>query len=70
MRIAFSVQEAALSAGVGLTKLREEIRNGRLQAHRLGARVLISSDDLANWLAALPSHRRATPAEQPREMTG
>ena len=66
-RVALSVNEAAESTGVGLTKLRAEIREGRLRARRLGGRVLITTDDLATWLAALPLHQREVVAAQPRE---
>jgi excisionase family DNA binding protein len=53
-RIAFSVDEAAHSAGIGLTKLREEIREGRLVARKIGKRTVITTTDLAAWAAQLP----------------
>ncbi|MGY4433170.1 hypothetical protein ACVWWO_005647 [Bradyrhizobium sp. F1.13.1] len=37
-RISYSVHEAAKAAGIGLTKLREEIRAKRLVARKLGKR--------------------------------
>lgn len=40
-RISYSVNEAAKAAGIGLTKLREEIRANRLIARKLGKRTLI-----------------------------
>lgn len=62
-RIAYSVNEAAKAAGIGLTKLREEIRAGRLVARKLGKRTLVNSQDLLTWSENLPridSVRRTT----------
>ncbi|MET4801211.1 helix-turn-helix domain-containing protein [Bradyrhizobium sp. LB11.1] len=53
-RISYSVHEAAKAAGIGLTKLREEIRAKRLVARKLGKRTLINADDLNAWAANLP----------------
>ena len=53
-RIAYSVNEAAKAAGIGLTKLREEIRSKRLVARKLGKRTLINVEDLNAWAANLP----------------
>jgi excisionase family DNA binding protein len=53
-RIAYSVNEAAKAAGIGLTKLREEIRANRLIARKLGKRTLINVDDLNAWATNLP----------------
>ena len=53
-RIAYSVDEAAQSAGIGLTKLREEIREGRLVARKIGKRTVVTVTDLAAWAAQLP----------------
>jgi excisionase family DNA binding protein len=53
-RISYSVHEAARAAGIGLTKLREEIRANRLIARKLGKRTLINVDDLNAWAANLP----------------
>lgn len=61
-RISYSVNEAAKAAGIGLTKLREEIRANRLIARKLGKRTLINVEDLNAWAANLPrvdSARRA-----------
>jgi excisionase family DNA binding protein len=54
LRIAYSVNEAAKAAGIGLTKLREEIRAKRLIARKLGKRTLINVEDLNTWAANLP----------------
>ena len=53
-RISYSVHEAAKAAGIGITKLREEIRENRLVARKLGKRTLINVDDLNTWAANLP----------------
>lgn len=53
-RISYSVNEAARAAGIGLTKLREEIAAKRLVARKLGKRTLINVSDLESWAANLP----------------
>jgi excisionase family DNA binding protein len=52
--IAFSIPEAAKSASVGTSKLRSEIRAGRLRARKLGKRTIVTAQDLEDWAAALP----------------
>ena len=54
IRVCYSVHEAAKAAGIGLTKLREEIRENRLVARKLGKRTLINAEDLNTWAANLP----------------
>jgi excisionase family DNA binding protein len=54
-KLAFSEPEAAKLAGIGRTKLREEIKDGRLRARRVGKRVIVSADDLRAWLDCLPT---------------
>jgi hypothetical protein len=39
-RIAYGMDEAAETAGIGLTKLREEIAAKRLRARKLGSRTI------------------------------
>ena len=53
-RIAYGMDEAAETAGIGLTKLREEIAAKRLRARKLGSRTIITRDDLVDWAARLP----------------
>jgi len=53
-RIFYSAPEAAKAAGIGLTKLREEIAAKRLVARKLGKRTLIKISDLESWAASLP----------------
>ena len=54
IRVCYSVHEAAKAAGIGLTKLREEIRENRLVARKLGKRTLINAEDLNARAANLP----------------
>lgn len=53
-RITLSVNEAAKAAGIGQTKLREEIAAKRLIARKLGKRTLVAVADLENWISNLP----------------
>jgi excisionase family DNA binding protein len=52
--LSYSVADAVKLSGVGRTALYEEIKAGRLKAHKLGRRTLILADDLQHWLAGLP----------------
>jgi excisionase family DNA binding protein len=54
-KLAYSEPAAAKLADIGRTKLREEIRSGRLTARRVGKRVIITATDLQNWLDNLPA---------------
>lgn len=53
-KIAFSPDEAAVRAGVGRTLIFKEIKSGRLEARKAGARTLISAEALTAWLNSLP----------------
>jgi excisionase family DNA binding protein len=53
-RLALSLDEAAKAAGVGRTLLKQEIRNKRLVARKIGRRTVIIEDDFATWLRDLP----------------
>ena len=53
-RIAYGMDEAAETAGIGLTKLREEIAAKRLRARKLGSRTIITANDLEAWASRLP----------------
>ena len=54
-----TIQEACTSSGIGKTKLYEAINSGELKAHKAGRRTLILSDDLRDFLSALPLMARA-----------
>ena len=53
-RLAFSVKESALSAGLSEDTIRSEIRSGRLVARKVGRRTIITRKDFSRWLAGLP----------------
>ena len=53
-RVSYGMNEAAETAGIGLTKLREEIAARRLRARKVGSRTIIMRDDLVDWAARLP----------------
>jgi excisionase family DNA binding protein len=59
--VAYSIPEAARAASIGTTKLRKEIRAGRLRARKLGKRSIITANDLENWAAALPDIHDVAP---------
>nr|WP_255726467.1 helix-turn-helix domain-containing protein [Microvirga sp. ACRRW] len=47
---AYSISEAARMAGIGKTKLYEEVKEGRLPLRKVGRKSLIFRDDLMKWL--------------------
>jgi excisionase family DNA binding protein len=58
MPLSYSIADVVKLSGVGRTVLYEEIKAGRLKAHKLGRRTLILADDLQHWLTGLP-HKEA-----------
>jgi excisionase family DNA binding protein len=54
-RMAMSVAEAAVEAGVGRDHIYGAIRDGRLEARKLGRRTIITYDALERFLNGLPS---------------
>ena len=57
--LAYSIKSGSIAAGVGQTKMREEINAGNLKAKKLGKRTIITADDLREWLNSLPAMREA-----------
>jgi len=53
-KLAFSVDEAAIRAGLGRDRIYSAIRNGDLVARKYGRRTLITSEALQRFLNALP----------------
>jgi hypothetical protein len=53
-RIAFSVNELATAARVGRTLLYEEMKAGRLKAHKIGSRTVILVQDAEAWIRSRP----------------
>jgi excisionase family DNA binding protein len=60
-RHSYSVNEAAVEVGVGRDGIYTAIREGRLEARKLGRRTIITADALDRFLAALPP-LKLTPA--------
>lgn len=59
-RLSFGPNSAANVAGIGLTKLYEEIKAGRLKAKKFGKRTLITATALEEWLNSLPDYEIKT----------
>ena len=53
-RRCYTLTEACVLTGASSETLSNEIKNGRLVAHKWGRRIVILSDDLHRFLAALP----------------
>jgi excisionase family DNA binding protein len=54
-RLALTFEEACLAAGIGKHRLREAINTRALKSKKVGAKLLILTEDLQAWLRALPS---------------
>jgi excisionase family DNA binding protein len=53
-KMAFSIDEAAIRADIGRDAIYAAIREGRLEARKLGRRTLITHDALHRFLDGLP----------------
>ena len=53
-KVAYSVAEVIALTGLGRDSVYASMRSGKLIAHKLGKRTLITADDLRNFLASLP----------------
>jgi excisionase family DNA binding protein len=53
-RLSVSPEQASALTGIGISRIREAIRDGALGAHRNGASIVILPDDIKVWLRALP----------------
>jgi excisionase family DNA binding protein len=53
-KMAFSVDEAAMRAGLGRDRIYSAIRNGALVARKFGRRTIITADALQRFLDGLP----------------
>ena len=53
--VAYSIPEAARAAAIGTTKLRNEIRAGRLACRKIGKRSVITAQDLKEWARRYPA---------------
>ena len=54
-QLALPILEAAKAAGMGRSKLFEEIRDGRLRAVKIGRSTRIRVEDLQAWLDSRPA---------------
>jgi hypothetical protein len=61
--LALNVREAAKAAGIGRTRLREEISAGRLLARKAGRRTVVETMEIRRWLAFLNTVRTERFAE-------
>ena len=61
--LAMSISDAVRLAGVGRSKLYQEISTGRLRAVKVGNRTVIRAADLAAWLDSLPDFRPGSQAK-------
>jgi excisionase family DNA binding protein len=69
-RVSYGMNEAAETAGIGLTKLREEIAAKRLRARKLGSRTIITREDLVEWAARLPDVHNVAPNTVAKRVAG
>lgn len=60
LRQAFSPSEFAKKTGLGRTTVYEELNSGRLRSFKVGARRLISSDAIAQWIADREAERESS----------
>jgi excisionase family DNA binding protein len=54
-RLSVSPQQVSALTGIGISRVREAIQSGDLDAHRNGASFVILRDDIKVWLNALPA---------------
>jgi excisionase family DNA binding protein len=64
-RTAYSVEEAAVMAGVGRDAVYDAIREKRLVARKWGRRTIITDTDLQAFLASLPALDLPPTSERP-----
>ena len=53
-RFSLSPEEVSALTGIGMTRIREVINSGALDAHRHGTRLIVLPDDVKAWLRELP----------------
>jgi excisionase family DNA binding protein len=54
-RLAYGIDEAAAVIGIGRSALYDLIRDKRLVARKIGARTIITKNELTEFLGRLPS---------------
>jgi hypothetical protein len=60
---AMSKREFGVAHGLGMSSVEKEIREGRLEAKKVGRRTIITPDARDRWLAGLPRGEPASEAE-------
>jgi hypothetical protein len=58
-RAAMSKRDFGISVDLGISSVEKEIREGRLEAKKIGYRTIITTAERERWLAALPSIKPA-----------
>jgi hypothetical protein len=53
-RLSLSPEQTSALTGIGISRIREAIRDGSLVAHRNGASIVILPEDIKVWLKSLP----------------
>ena len=54
-RLSLSPEQTCALTGIGISRVREAIKDGALEAHRNGASIVILPTDIKLWLKALPA---------------
>jgi len=55
-KLAYSITEAAMAAGVSVTRIKEALRDGEMAAKRVSPRKrVVEVAELARWLESLPT---------------
>jgi excisionase family DNA binding protein len=67
VKMAFSVDEAAMRADLGRDGIYDAIRSGALEARKRGRRTLITAEALKDYLDNLPLFR-AAPRPMPSQL--
>jgi excisionase family DNA binding protein len=53
-RIAYTLPEAARTAGVSRTRIFDAVRRGELTIRKVGRSSIVTHDDLLAWINSLP----------------
>ena len=54
-KLAYGIADFARAVGVSRDKVYSEIKDGRLRAHKIGSRSVITADAARQYLASLPA---------------
>lgn len=62
-QVAYELRDAAAASGFGITTIKEAVASGELVAHyggKAATKPVIRAVDLDEWVASLPTTRRAS----------